>query len=47
MSWVVQCLTHGRVISEYRCEGMTQLEQHSKEKQTSEGIYFLYEDPDV
>ena len=47
MSWVVQCPTHGKVISEYRCEGTTQLEKHSKEKQMSKGICFLYEDPDL
>jgi len=47
MSWVVQCLKHGKVVSEYRCEGMTQLKKHSKEKQTFEEICFLYEDPEL
>ena len=45
MSWVIQCPTHGKVITEYRCEGMAQLEEHSKEE-TEESCY-LYEDPDL
>lgn len=46
MSWVVQCPTHGKVISEYRCEGMTQLEKHSKENKELHETCYLYEDPD-
>ena len=45
MSWVIQFPTHGKVITEYRCEGMAQLEEHSKEE-TEESCY-LYEDPDL
>ena len=47
MSWVIQCPTHGKVISEYRCEGMAQLEKHSKEKKIFKESCFLYEDTDV
>lgn len=46
MSWVVRCHTHGEVIAQYRCEGMTQLEKHSKEDRLDE-LCFLYEDPDI
>ena len=47
MSWVIQCPKHGKVVTEYRCEGMTQLEKHSKEKQTFNESCYLYEDPNV
>ena len=46
MSWVIRCPTHGKVIAQYRCEGMTQLEKHSKEDRLDE-LCFLYEDPDI
>ena len=42
MSWVIQCPKHGKVITEYRCEGIAQLEAHSKED-TKESCY-LYEE---
>ena len=47
MSWVIQCPKHGKVVTEYRCEGMTQLEKHSKEKQTFDESCYLYENPKV
>ena len=47
MSWVVRCPTHGKVITEYRCEGMTQLEKHSKEERVLDEACYLYEDPDI
>ena len=47
MSWVIQCPKHGKVISEYRCEGMAQLEEHSKEERTYGESCYLYEDPDI
>jgi len=46
MSWVVRCPTHGKIITQYRCEGMTQLEKHSKEDKFDE-LCLLYEDPDI
>ncbi|MGH1567534.1 MAG: hypothetical protein ACRBB5_09025 [Nitrosopumilus sp.] len=46
MSWVIQCPTHG-LISEYRCEGMAQLEKHSKEKKMFKEPCFLYEGPNI
>ena len=47
MSWVVQCPKHGKVISEYRCEGTTQLEKHSKEDHSYNDPCYLYEDPEI
>jgi len=47
MSWVVQCPKHGKIVSEYRCEGTIQLKKHSGEKQAFEEICFLYEDPEL
>ncbi len=47
MSWVIQCPTHGRVVTEYRCEGMAQLEKHSEEEQFPDEFCYLYEDPEV
>jgi len=47
MSWVVQCPKHGKIISEYRCEGTTQLKKHSEERQTFDEICFLYEDSEL
>ena len=47
MSWVIQCPKHGKVISEYRCEGMAQLEEHSKEEKIFDESCYLYEDPDI
>ena len=47
MSWVIQWPKHGKVVTEYRCEGMMQLEKHSKEKQTLDESCYLYEDPKV
>lgn len=44
MSWVVRCPTHGKIIAQYRCEGMTQLEKHSKEEKIFDETCFLYED---
>ncbi|MDH3657412.1 MAG: hypothetical protein OEM77_04670 [Nitrosopumilus sp.] len=46
MSWVVRCPTHGKIITQYRREGMTQLEKHSKEDKFDE-LCLLYEDPDI
>ncbi|MCH9658092.1 hypothetical protein K0U27_05245 [archaeon] len=46
MSWVILCPTHGKMITEYRCEGMAQLEKHSKEKEIEESCY-LYEDLEI
>ena len=47
MSWVIQCPKHGKVLTEYWCEGMTQLEKHSKEKQLFNESCYLYEDSKV
>ena len=47
MSWVIQCPTHGKVVTEYRGEGMTQLEKHGKEEQFPDESCYLYEDPEV
>ena len=47
MSWVIQCPTHGKVVTEYRDEGMTQLEKHSKEKQFLDESRYLYEEPEA
>jgi hypothetical protein len=47
MSWVIRCPTHGKVVTEYRSEGMTQLEKHGKEEQYPAESCYLYEDPEV
>lgn len=44
MSWVIRCPAHGNVVTEYRSEGMAQLEKHSKEKQFPDESCYLYED---
>ena len=41
---MVQCPTHGKVVTEFRCDGMTQLEKHSKEKKLYGEPCYLYED---
>ena len=43
MSWIIQCPTHGKVITEYRCEGMIQLENTVKRTLRN---YVIFEDPD-
>lgn len=43
MSWVVQYRTYGKIIAQYRCEEMTQLEKHSKEIRLDESCV-LYEE---
>ena len=47
MSWVIQCPKHGKVVTEYRCEGMVQLEKHSEDSQKFTESCYLYEDPEV
>lgn len=47
MSWIIHCPKHGKVITEYRREGMIQLEKHGKEKQFTDEFRYLYEDPEV
>jgi len=44
MSWVIRCPVHGNVVTEYRSDGMAQLEKHSKEKQFPDESCYLYED---
>lgn len=47
MSWVIQCPKHGKVISEYRYDGLARLEEHSKEDETFDETCFLYEDTKI
>ena len=44
MSWIIQCPNHGKVIRDYRYEGMKELVRHSKEEKVFSESCLLYED---